>query len=494
MGDTEGDDISDGITDGSYQNSFGTDIAVKQNEEVYTYKEAIEACGFGHYQYVIFWVTSAVWAADAVEIMLLGFLIPELKNKWDLSDVAAGSVAASVFFGMMIGAYGFANASDQIGRRPCLIFALLCCAVFGSLSAVAPNLFWIIFFRTGVGFGVGGSSCAFVLFTELVPQKTRARALLLQQFLWAFGSIFCVALAWIFIPCCGWRYFVFFCSFPLWILLMFSSFIPESPRFLLTQGDVEGAIAGLSTIAAANNCSLPNGRLLQETRQKSHGKLAKMFLPYYRKTSLLLLFIFFANVFCYYGICFLSVTTLTEDDGNDDDGVDSDQYWQIFVTTLSEIPGILVGLLLLDWIGRTGTMSVCWLQFFICGLFLSLGHMKAGEFETVVLIFIARAGVALGFLTVYIYFSEFYPTPIRNTALGFASSLGRIAAMSVSFGVETLPDETAFALLTGFAGAALVATLILPYDTIRIDQTDKLIGDESYSETEKTSILHHEKP
>ena len=47
------------------------------------------------------WVTSAVWAADAVEIMLLGFLIPELKDKWDLSDVAAGSVAASVFFGMV---------------------------------------------------------------------------------------------------------------------------------------------------------------------------------------------------------------------------------------------------------------------------------------------------------------------------------------------------------------------------------------------------------
>ena len=54
-----------------------------------------------HYFLYFEWVTSAVWAADAVEIMLLGFLIPELKDKWDLSDVAAGSVAASVFFGMV---------------------------------------------------------------------------------------------------------------------------------------------------------------------------------------------------------------------------------------------------------------------------------------------------------------------------------------------------------------------------------------------------------
>merc|ERR1719499_608029 len=162
---------------------------------------------------------------------------------------------------MMLGAFSFAYWSDRFGRRLSLLGAVLCCASFGVLTALAPNIWWVLIFRTGVGFGVGGSSVAFILFTELVPHSDRANALLLQQFFWAFGTILSVGLAWIFLPCCGWRAFVGACSAPLVFLLCFSYQIPESPRFLMSKGDTRGAMEALHVIATTNGKSLPEGTL-----------------------------------------------------------------------------------------------------------------------------------------------------------------------------------------------------------------------------------------
>ena len=48
----------------------------------------------GTFQYKILIVTGLLWAADAVEIMRLTFLIPILKEEWNLNDGVDGTIGA----------------------------------------------------------------------------------------------------------------------------------------------------------------------------------------------------------------------------------------------------------------------------------------------------------------------------------------------------------------------------------------------------------------
>eukprot|EP01084_Bolivina_argentea_P042868 79018_1 len=71
----------------------------KNKKQTFTVDEAITAIGIGPFQYKILVVTGLLWAADAVEIMRLGFLIPILKDEWNLSDGVDGTIGAVVFGG-----------------------------------------------------------------------------------------------------------------------------------------------------------------------------------------------------------------------------------------------------------------------------------------------------------------------------------------------------------------------------------------------------------
>merc|ERR1712129_404380 len=64
-----------------------------------------------------------------------------------------------------------------------------------------------------------------------------------------------------------------------------------------------------------------------------------------------------------------------------------------------------------------------------------------------------------GFMSIYIYFSEYYPTAIRSTALGMASALGRIAGMSTSIVSEDTPFGIGILLYAISGGIAFLCVL-----------------------------------
>ena len=62
--------------------------------------EAIDAIGAGKFQWKILCVTGLFWAADAIEIMRLTFLLPIWKDEWELDDGIDGTIGAVVFAGI----------------------------------------------------------------------------------------------------------------------------------------------------------------------------------------------------------------------------------------------------------------------------------------------------------------------------------------------------------------------------------------------------------
>jgi len=105
-------------------------------------------------------------------------------------------IGVLIFTGMFLGAFCWSWVADRKGRRNVVIIANLLIAVFGTLSALSPNLVWMLFFRTITGIGIGGSVVSYTLFAEYCPTSTRGWALVIEQGCFTFGALLSVIFAW----------------------------------------------------------------------------------------------------------------------------------------------------------------------------------------------------------------------------------------------------------------------------------------------------------
>ena len=179
--------------------------------------------------------------------------------------------------------------------------------------------------------------------------------------------------------------------------------------------------------------------------------------------------------FAYYGISFLSERFFDEIGAQNAEN-DSDKYWKVAVTTSSEIPGVFVAMLTLDRIGRKWSMMMYFAFCAVACFCLIEEELQNIEWLSVSLVFIARGCASVCFFVVYIYFSEFYPTQIRNTALGLAAALSRISGISTTYLSGSDDISYSFFLLGLAASCGFVATTQLQQDTTGIDLSAAVDG------------------
>jgi len=447
-----------------------------ESRSSFTVDQAIEEAGFGWFQWKVLFITGAIWAADAMEIMFITFIIPILREQWELEAPWDAMIGIVIFTGMFLGAFGWSTLADKQGRRYVVLVTNVIVAVFGTLSAFSPNFGWMLCFRMIVGIGLGGSAVSYTLFAEYCPTSFRGKALIMEQGFWSVGALASVALAWITLTNIGdgvgWRWYIGLSALPSWCMVMAYPLIPESARYYSACGQGANAETLLRRLFTENNKCWPEGILsVGGCSDSKRGKVWDLFVPAYRKTSFIMLTNFFTVTFCYYGICFISERLFKS--GN--------LFSSMFLTTLSEVPGILFGVFFLDKTGRKGMMNICWAIFAVLSLVITCMPPRdgAGSLQTILdvtFVFISRCAVSTLFYVLYVYFSEYYPTVIRAVALGFGSSLTRFAGMITTFVAEDLSVATAMLAYTLVAFMSLVLALLLPQDTtglIMKDQVDR---------------------
>ncbi|KAL8180024.1 UNVERIFIED_CONTAM: hypothetical protein K2H54_003681 [Gekko kuhli] len=152
--------------------------------------------------------------------------------------------------------------------------------------------------------------------------------------------------------------------------------------------------------------------------------------------------------------CSLACEYLTEKD-----------YIDLLWTTLSEFPGVLVTLWIIDRIGRKKTMALSFLVFSLCSLLLFL---CVGRKVLTVLLFIARAFISGGFQAAYVYTPEVYPTATRALGLGTCSGVARVGALITPFIAQVMLESSVYLTLVVYSGCCLLAALascLLPIET-----------------------------
>ncbi|XP_061025008.1 synaptic vesicle 2-related protein isoform X1 [Eubalaena glacialis] len=406
-------------------------------DDTFMVEDAVEAIGFGKFQWKLSVLTGLAWMADAMEMMILSILAPQLHCEWRLPSWQVALLTSVVFVGMMSSSTLWGNISDQYGRKTGLKISVLWTLYYGILSAFAPVYSWILVLRGLVGFGIGGVPQSVTLYAEFLPMKARAKCILLIEWL------------------------------------------PESARYDVLSGNQEKAIATLKRIATENGAPMPLGKLII-SRQEDRGKMRDLFTPHFRWTTLLLWFIWFSNAFSYYGLVLLTTELFQAGDvcsiSSRKKAVEAkcslaceylseEDYMDLLWTTLSEFPGVLVTLWIIDRLGRKKTMALCFVIFSLCSLLL---FICVGRNMLTLLLFIARAFISGGFQAAYVYTPEVYPTATRALGLGTCSGMARVGALITPFIAQVMLESSVYLTLAVYSGCCLLAALascFLPIET-----------------------------
>ncbi|CAN6183869.1 unnamed protein product [Urochloa humidicola] len=375
--------------------------------EAYTTDEALSRLGFGRFQALLLGFLGTGWVAEAMEVMLLSFVGPSVKEEWGVSGGAEGLITSVVFAGMLIGACVGGLGSDRYGRRAGFLFTAIVSGVPGFLCAFSPNYATLLALRFVVGLGLGGSHVLPTWFLEFVPAENRGSWIAAFTCFWTLGTILEALLAWAIMPILGWRWLLALSSTPCFILLIFSSIIPESPRYLCSRVLL-----------------LTEEILDEDTSTKSNGK--NTFQAFWSRdlirSTLLLWLVHFANYFAYYGLVYL----ISELSSRRSQPKDSSLYINVLVTSFAEFPGLLLAAILIDRIGRRVTLGG---MILLCCAFLAPLATQLREGLSIILLFCARTCVMGAFAVLHVYSPEIYPTSCRNTGVGFANVIGRIGTI-----------------------------------------------------------------
>ena len=145
----------------------------------------------------------------------------------------------------------------------------------------------------------------------------------------------------------GWNVYMLVMSIPAWLAVVATFLVPESARWYCTVGEFEKAEEIIHTIFEINNVDPIIGRLAHEHEKvKKRGQVRDLLIPEYRLTTSVLFFSLLEGMCIYYGIIFLSERLFES----------STLYFCLLVTTLSEFPGLLFGLVATDIVGRKWIM------------------------------------------------------------------------------------------------------------------------------------------
>jgi putative MFS transporter len=388
-----------------------------------TVEDVLNVAGAGRFQRRLLGVFGLVWAADAMQVLAVGFTSASIAATFGVSLPEALQTGTFFFLGMLIGAAVFGRLADKFGRRRVLIITVCCDAVFGLLSVFAPNLMILFLFRFLTGIAVGGTlPVDYAMMAEFLPAKNRGRWLVFLEGFWAIGTVAIALAAWlasIFIPTDAWRYIFAFTALPAIVGIWLRLWVPESPLYLQREGRHQELRGVLNKILVTNGkAELPaNAAIVAPADMARKG----IFSPELRRRTLSILVVWFLVSISYYGIFTWLPARLAQEGFGYVRG-----YGFLVLVALAQIPGYALAAWGVEKIGRKPTLiSFLFLSAAGCALFLiaSDAYVLGGS---ILLMSFALLGT---WGALYAFTPELYPTSSRATGMGAAGAMARLGGL-----------------------------------------------------------------
>jgi MFS transporter, putative metabolite:H+ symporter len=410
------------------------------------------------------------YSFDAMDAAVIAFVLPVLRTAWHLSSVQIGVLASANFIGFFFGALVAGTLGDLIGRRKVMMSALAIYCVASLFSGMVNDWTAFLGLRIVAGFGTGAESAIIAPFlSEFVARRYRGTFTGALAGFFSFGFVAAALLGYLIVPTFddGWRAVIFITATPVVLLLWWRRALPESPRWLESQGraaEAEVILSAMESSAARQGEALPAldpQDLADRPPSESRGTLLRNYgtllsRKHFRITSMTWL-MWLSITFSYYSF-FTWIPSLLVQNGM----TITKSFAYSLVIYVAQVPGYFSAAWFNEKIGRQATI----VAYMLCGGLAAIGLAFAKSDGEIML-----AGVLLSFFMngtyagVYAYTPEVFPTQVRATGSGLASAVGRIggivAPILVGFVYPTLGFAGVFGMTTAvlLLGAAAVSIM-----------------------------------
>lgn len=172
------------------------------------------------------------------DFFLVSFLVAVLAPRWHLTYGHSSIMLLSGGVGAVVGGLFFGAWADRFGRRNLVALGGFVFSVGCGATALMPDGAWILFSlcRFIVGFGMAGAvATQNALIVEITPTRYRTYLSSLMLAPVALGTLLAAIIAAHLLPLIGWRGVAATGAFPILISVAIMLWVPESPRWLMTQ-------------------------------------------------------------------------------------------------------------------------------------------------------------------------------------------------------------------------------------------------------------------
>jgi len=450
--------------------------------------DIIERIGVGFGQAKVLVAGGGVWLADGSELLLLSSVTHAVAHEWHLDVWQRGFVISIVFFGVLIGNLTSGVLGDIMGRRFPMILSYIGICFFSVLSVMATGFYSIsgIRFFVGISFGVAQPSFN-ALLGEITPSKNRLQMNAYAQLLFSFGELYSACLIWWQDPYMeelNWRWLICMGAIPSFIFLVLAVFmLEESPSFLLVNGRRDEAQGVLERLRASNGAMDVDVHLpvapddTEPPRRPSitmKEKLKIVFGRHLLYTTMVVCVSVFTLNFLFYGGLYAFPQVLPGMKLSMSPAVN------LMLGAMVEVPGFALAIVLGNYLPRKSIMLLYLFGVIISTMTFSfagsriINPLLQDHWTHEMLLQAGLVGhkvfTSVGFLVVYVYAVEIYPTVVRATGGALCIAAGRLGSMVAPTIYENLAVATGghavfFITTAGLCAVNAIFVLFLPYET-----------------------------
>ncbi|XP_006872986.1 PREDICTED: solute carrier family 22 member 4 isoform X1 [Chrysochloris asiatica] len=346
-----------------------------------------------------------------------------IVTEWNLvcEDDWKTPLTTSLFFvGVLLGSFVSGQLSDRFGRKSILFTTMAVQTGFSFLQIFSINweMFTVLFLIVGMG-QISNYVVAFILGTEILGKSVRI-------IFSTLGVCTFFAVGYMLLPLFAyfirdWRMLLLALTVPGVLCVPLWWFIPESPRWLISQRRFKEAEDIIIKAAKMNNLTVP-AIIFDPTEELKPLKQQNVFiLDLFRTRNIATITVMFLLLWMLTSVGYFALSLNAPN-------LHGDAYLNCFLSALIEIPAYITAWLLLRTLPRR--YIIAGMLFLGGGVLLLIQVVPADYFAlSIGLVMLGKFGVTSAFSMLYVFTAELYPTMVRNMAVGITSMASRVGSI-----------------------------------------------------------------
>ncbi|KAL2778795.1 solute carrier family 22 member 4 [Daubentonia madagascariensis] len=346
-----------------------------------------------------------------------------IVTEWNLvceEDWRTPLTTSLFFVGVLLGSFMSGQLSDRFGRKNILFTTMAVQTGFSFLQIFSINweMFTVLFVIVGMG-QISNYVVAFILGTEILGKSVRI-------IFSTLGVCTFFAVGYMLLPLFAyfirdWRMLLLALTVPGVLCVPLWWFIPESPRWLISQRRFKEAEDIIHKAAKMNNIVIP-AVIFDPVEELNPLKQHKVFiLDLFRTGNIATITIMSLLLWMLTSVGYFALSL-------DAPNLHGDAYLNCFLSALIEVPAYITAWLLLRTLPRR--YIIAGVLFWGGGVLLLIQVVPSDYyFLSIGLAMLGKFGITSAFSMLYVFTAELYPTPVRNMAVGVTSMASRVGSI-----------------------------------------------------------------